>query len=127
MASTQLPANVFDGAVAASYDAALAEMFDPTVIDPTVDFLAALAGDRRALEFAVGTGRKGAGGTTAVLDEFDREIGIQGALARVSEKTLIRYLGDRVHGDEAGPAIQLPANFSGETGITPLAGIGKNI
>jgi hypothetical protein len=32
-------------------------MFSPDVFDPTVDFLARLAGDRRALEFAVGTGR----------------------------------------------------------------------
>jgi SAM-dependent methyltransferase len=32
-------------------------MFDPRVLDPTVDFLADLAGDGGALEFAVGTGR----------------------------------------------------------------------
>jgi SAM-dependent methyltransferase len=32
-------------------------MFSPAVIDPTVDFLAALAGDGAVLEFAVGTGR----------------------------------------------------------------------
>ena len=32
-------------------------MFDAEVVDPTVDFLAELAGDGRALEFAIGTGR----------------------------------------------------------------------
>ena len=32
-------------------------MFDPQVLEPTVDLLAELAGDRAALEFAVGTGR----------------------------------------------------------------------
>jgi hypothetical protein len=46
----------FDEHVAASYDDD-AEMFDPAVVDPAVDFLADLAGSGRALEFAVGTGR----------------------------------------------------------------------
>ena len=32
-------------------------MFDPGVVGPTVDFLAALAGDGAALEFGIGTGR----------------------------------------------------------------------
>jgi SAM-dependent methyltransferase len=32
-------------------------MFDPAVVGPTVDLLAELAGDGRALEFAIGTGR----------------------------------------------------------------------
>ena len=32
-------------------------MFAPEVVDPTVDRLAALAGDGRALELAIGTGR----------------------------------------------------------------------
>lgn len=39
------------------YDFASAEMFDPAVLVPTVDVLASLAVDGRALEFAVGTGR----------------------------------------------------------------------
>jgi SAM-dependent methyltransferase len=42
---------------AAVYDATSPEMFAPAVLDPTVDVLAALAGDGPALEFAVGTGR----------------------------------------------------------------------
>ena len=32
-------------------------MFAPGVLDRTVDFLARLAGEGRALEFAIGTGR----------------------------------------------------------------------
>ena len=32
-------------------------MFDPSVVDPAVDFLAELAGDGAALELGIGTGR----------------------------------------------------------------------
>ncbi|MGE3689584.1 MAG: methyltransferase domain-containing protein, partial [Acidimicrobiia bacterium] len=48
---------IFDERIARTYDADDAEMFAPEVLDPTVDFLADLAGNRRALEFASGTGR----------------------------------------------------------------------
>jgi SAM-dependent methyltransferase len=47
----------FGERVAAGYDEGAASMFDPAVLDPVVDLLAELAGDGRALEFAVGTGR----------------------------------------------------------------------
>ena len=47
----------FGEEVAARYDASSAEMFDPAVVDPAVDFLAGLAGDGPALEFGIGTGR----------------------------------------------------------------------
>jgi SAM-dependent methyltransferase len=47
----------FDERVAARYDESAAEMFDAAIVDPAVDFLAELAGDRRALELAIGTGR----------------------------------------------------------------------
>ncbi|MGZ4380452.1 MAG: class I SAM-dependent DNA methyltransferase [Gaiellaceae bacterium] len=47
----------FDERVAARYDESAAEMFDPAVLDPAVDFLAALAGSGRALELGIGTGR----------------------------------------------------------------------
>jgi SAM-dependent methyltransferase len=43
--------------VAATYDESSGEMFDPAVVDPVVDFLAELAGDGRALELGIGTGR----------------------------------------------------------------------
>jgi SAM-dependent methyltransferase len=52
-----MPEDFFGGRVAATYDAHSASMFDPAVLDPAVDLLAALAGDGGALEFAVGTGR----------------------------------------------------------------------
>jgi len=48
---------VWDQATAESYDGTSAEMFAPDVLDPAVDFLAALAGEGAALELAVGTGR----------------------------------------------------------------------
>jgi len=47
----------FDQRVAPFYDATSTDMFDPAVLEPTVDFLAELVGDGDALEFAVGTGR----------------------------------------------------------------------
>ena len=53
----------FDGTVAAHYDEDSSNRFNPAVLDPEVDFLAALAapaapaGTGRALELAVGTGR----------------------------------------------------------------------
>jgi SAM-dependent methyltransferase len=46
----------FDERVAATYESQ-GETFDPAVIDLTVDVLAALAGEGRALEFGIGTGR----------------------------------------------------------------------
>ncbi|MER5770652.1 class I SAM-dependent methyltransferase [Streptomyces sp. NPDC001985] len=47
----------FGERVAAVYDQREGEMFAPGVVDPTVDFLAGLAGGGRALELAIGTGR----------------------------------------------------------------------
>ena len=47
----------FDERVAATYDESEGDTFDPAVIDLTVDVLAELAGDGRALEFGIGTGR----------------------------------------------------------------------
>lgn len=42
---------------ASRYEAASAEMFAPDVLGPAVEFLARLAGQGPALEFAIGTGR----------------------------------------------------------------------
>jgi SAM-dependent methyltransferase len=47
----------FDERVAATYDETTAHLFDPSVVEPTIDFLAALAGTGRALELGSGTGR----------------------------------------------------------------------
>lgn len=52
-----VPENHFAGVVADGYDAASHGMYEPHVLGPTVDFLAALAGSGQALEFAIGTGR----------------------------------------------------------------------
>ncbi|MFD4675480.1 class I SAM-dependent DNA methyltransferase [Lentzea sp. NPDC058450] len=46
-------------ATADRYDAEETEAFSTAVLGPTVAFLAELAGDGRALEFAIGTGRVG--------------------------------------------------------------------
>ncbi|GAB2963871.1 class I SAM-dependent methyltransferase [Streptomyces pseudoechinosporeus] len=43
--------------VAVGYDESAADMFRPEAVDPAVDLLAELAGDGRALELGVGTGR----------------------------------------------------------------------
>lgn len=49
--------DLWDEETAHGYDHTSAEMFAPNVLDPTVDFLAQLAGTGPALEFAIGTGR----------------------------------------------------------------------
>ena len=51
--------NIWGEQAAARYDESSPEMFDADVLAPTVDFLSELAGDGRALEFAIGTGRVG--------------------------------------------------------------------
>jgi SAM-dependent methyltransferase len=51
------PDGYFDERIAARYDETSAEMFDPPVIQPTVELLAELAGEGSALEFGIGTGR----------------------------------------------------------------------
>ena len=47
----------FGEPVATTYDEDADEMFAPGVVDPTVDLLAELAADGRALELGIGTGR----------------------------------------------------------------------
>jgi SAM-dependent methyltransferase len=47
----------FGERIASVYDERTAGMFDPAVVGPAVELLAELAGDGRALEFGVGTGR----------------------------------------------------------------------
>lgn len=49
--------NFFDESEAANYDEGSADMFAPAVLEPTVDFLAELAGDGAVLELGIGTGR----------------------------------------------------------------------
>jgi SAM-dependent methyltransferase len=52
-----MPVDYFGEAVAARYDEAAADMFDPDLVEATVAFLAELAGDGPALELGIGTGR----------------------------------------------------------------------
>jgi len=52
-----MPEDYFGERVAARYDETSGDMFDPGVVEPTVDFLAELAGDGAALELGIGTGR----------------------------------------------------------------------
>jgi SAM-dependent methyltransferase len=52
-----VPEVYFDERVAARYDADAADMFEPAMVDPVVDFLADLAGGGAALELGIGTGR----------------------------------------------------------------------
>jgi SAM-dependent methyltransferase len=49
--------DIWDVDAARDYDTPGTGMFAPELLDPAVDFLARLAGDGRALEFAIGTGR----------------------------------------------------------------------
>jgi SAM-dependent methyltransferase len=52
-----VPTDYFGERVAERYDESSADMFDPAVVDPIVDFLAELAGNGAALELGIGTGR----------------------------------------------------------------------
>jgi SAM-dependent methyltransferase len=52
-----MPKIYFDEHRAERYDADSADMFDPAVLDPAVEFLADLAGEGGALELGIGTGR----------------------------------------------------------------------
>ena len=53
----RVPSDHFGSDVARRYDESAADMFKPDVLGPTVDRLEELAGDGRALELAIGTGR----------------------------------------------------------------------
>jgi SAM-dependent methyltransferase len=49
--------NYFDERIAATYEAKWPELFEPTVVEPAVSFLADLARSGTALELGIGTGR----------------------------------------------------------------------
>jgi SAM-dependent methyltransferase len=52
-----MPEDHFGEHVAEQYDESSADMFEPAIVDPVVDFLADLAGHGAALELGIGTGR----------------------------------------------------------------------
>ena len=92
--------------VAASYDDDAADMYDPPVLEPAVDFLAGLAGDGRALELGVGTGR-------IALPLAERGVEVHGIdlseamLARLRAKTGAERVGVTV-GDFATTSVEGP-------------------
>jgi SAM-dependent methyltransferase len=52
-----VPENHFGERVADRYDESVADLFEPAVLDPVVDFLADQAGEGAAVELGIGTGR----------------------------------------------------------------------
>ena len=94
--------------VAADYDKDSASMFDPGVVGPAVDTLAELAGEGRALEFAVGTGRL----ALPLAERGVRLVGIDNSeamLARLREKPGAEHVAAMV-GDMA--ATRVDGEFS---------------
>lgn len=69
--TARMPEDHFGEHVAERYDETSAEMFAPSVVEPTVEFLAALAGDGPALELGIGTGR-------VALPLHQRGVGVHG-------------------------------------------------
>jgi SAM-dependent methyltransferase len=55
--SAAVPQNYFDERIAKSYEARWANLFEPAVVEPAVNFLAGLAAGGAALELGIGTGR----------------------------------------------------------------------
>ena len=100
----ELP-NHFDEDVAATYDEDSGEMFEAAILEPTVDFLAALAGDGRALELGVGTGR-------VALPLSQRGVAVEGI--ELSE-AMARRLRAKPGGDAVGVTI-------GDFATTEVAG-----
>jgi 16S rRNA A1518/A1519 N6-dimethyltransferase RsmA/KsgA/DIM1 with predicted DNA glycosylase/AP lyase activity len=85
----------FDERVAARYDEASAEMFDPAVVDPVVDFLVELAGSRRTLELGIGTGR-------IALPLAQRGVSVHGIEL---SKAMVARLRAKPGGDDIGVTI----------------------
>lgn len=91
--------------VAAHYDGG--PMFEPEVLDPTVDLLAELAGDGEALEFAIGTGRV----AIPLADRGVRVSGIELSTA-MADRLLAKDPGNRIRitiGDMA--TTRVPGRF----------------
>jgi SAM-dependent methyltransferase len=97
--------DVWDDETARHYDADAAEKFAPEVLEPTVDFLARLAGPGPALELAVGTGRVAvpllARGVPVVGVELSAAMVAQ-LRRKVDEPTLPVVVGDMATTEVAG-------------------------
>ena len=85
----------FGEQVAARYDESSADMFEPAVVEPAVDFLAELARDGRALELGIGTGR-------IALPLAARGVPVQGIEL---SKAMVARLRAKPGGDEIGVTI----------------------
>jgi SAM-dependent methyltransferase len=96
----------FGERVAADYDEHSAGMFDAAVVEPAADKLAELAGDGRALEFAIGTGRialplaergvpvVGIDNSEAMLTRLRKKPGAERIEALVGDMAATRVEGD---------------------------------
>jgi SAM-dependent methyltransferase len=85
----------FDDRVAARYDESAAEMFDSAIVDPVVDFLVEIAGNGRALELGIGTGR-------IALPLAQRGVTVQGIEL---SKTMAATLRAKPGGEDIGVTI----------------------
>ena len=95
----------FNAAVAPTYDAACGDMNSAAVLEPMVEFLARLAGQGRALEFAIGTGRvalplsaagvevHGIEMSRAMLAELAKKPGAEGINATIGDMSTARVEG----------------------------------
>jgi SAM-dependent methyltransferase len=101
-------AEYFGERVAATYDEHSASMFDPALVGAAVDRLAEFAGDGRALEFAIGTGRI----ALPLAERGVRVVGLDNSramLARLREKPGAERI-EAVVGDMA--ATRVDGDFS---------------
>jgi SAM-dependent methyltransferase len=102
--------NYFDEPVAARYDDGCADMFEPAVLDPTVDLLGTLAGDGgSALELGIGTGR-------VALPLADRGVRVHGIelSAAMADRLRAKPGADQVEvtiGDFATTRVGEPGSF----------------
>jgi SAM-dependent methyltransferase len=99
---------IWDVEAAEQYDTPGTGMFAPAVLEPTVDRLAQLAGEGRALEFAIGTGR-------VAVPLSQRGIGVTGIELSQPMIDQLRTKADEaaipvVHGDMASASA--PGEFS---------------
>jgi len=98
--------DVWDEGTAAVYDAEAWGMFRPEVVDPAVDLLASLAGDGRALELAIGTGRigipllrrgvavSGIDRSTAMVERLRAKVGADELPVVIGDMTTTRVPGE---------------------------------
>ncbi|MFD9891309.1 class I SAM-dependent DNA methyltransferase [Amycolatopsis sp. NPDC059027] len=96
---------IWDAGTARRYDTPGTGMFAPEVLGPTVDRLAALAGDGPALEFAIGTGRVAvplaARGVSVTGIELSRAM-LDQLRTKADEKTIPVIVGDMATATAAG-------------------------